>query len=85
MQVCRNCHLTGVAGAPAVTDAAAWQQRQQKGKPALYQSAISGIPANNGWSMPPRGGVAHLSDRQVKMAVDYMLAAQGHIAATNTQ
>ena len=25
IQVCRNCHLTGVAGAPALRDYAAWQ------------------------------------------------------------
>jgi cytochrome c5 len=80
MQVCRNCHLTGVAGAPAITDATAWQPRLVKGKATLYQNAINGIPQASGWSMPPRGGEARLSDEQVRRAVDYMLAAQAKVA-----
>ena len=80
MQVCRNCHLTGVAGAPAVGNHVAWQQRLEKGKDTLYQSALNGIPGQNGWSMPPRGGMERLSDQQVQRAVDYMLAAQAELA-----
>ena len=83
MQVCRNCHLTGVAGAPAIDDAEAWQPRLAKGKSTLYQNAISGIPQGQGWSMPPKGGVDRLSDAEVRRAVDYMLAAQAEIAATS--
>ena len=80
MQVCRNCHLNGVAGAPAVSDAAAWQQRMAKGRQALYNSAINGISTGKGWSMPPRGGVERLTDVEVRQAVDYMLAAQAALA-----
>lgn len=80
MQVCRNCHLTGVAGAPAVSDAEAWQDRLGKGRQALYRNAINGIPTAGGWSMPPRGGMDRLSDDDVRRAVDYMLAAQAAIA-----
>ena len=76
MQVCRNCHLTSVAGAPAIGDAAAWAERQRKGIDALYASALQGIADNNGsWRMPPRGGNDTLSDEQVRRAIDYMLAA----------
>ena len=76
MQVCRNCHLTGVAGAPAIGDSAAWAERQQKGIDALYASALQGIADVNGsWRMPPRGGNDTLPDEQVRRAVDYMLAA----------
>ena len=85
MQVCRNCHLTGVAGAPAVNDPAAWQQRLAKGEETLYRNAISGIPNVSGWTMPPRGGVDRLSDTDVRLAVDYMLAAQAEIAARDRQ
>ena len=76
MQVCRNCHLTGVAGAPAIGDSAAWAERQRKGIDALYASALQGIADDNGnWRMPPRGGNDTLSDEQIRRAIDYMLAA----------
>ena len=52
-----------------------------KGKAELYRSAINGIPNEHGWSMPPRGGVDRLSDVQVRLAVDYMLAVQARIDA----
>ena len=80
-QVCRNCHLTGVAGAPSIRDVEAWQQRLVKGKAELYRSAINGIPNEHGWSMPPKGGVDRLTDVQVRLAVDYMLAAQARMDA----
>jgi len=73
--------LTGVAGAPAVNDPAAWQQRLAKGKETLYRNAISGIANESGWTMPPRGGVDRLPDTDVQLAVDYMLAANAAIAA----
>ncbi len=78
MQTCRNCHLLGVSGAPAVTDYAAWSPRLEKGKPALYASALNGRTGPSGNQMPPRGGNAQLSDQQVKRAVDYMVAAVEH-------
>lgn len=75
MQVCRNCHLMGVAGAPAVADHEAWEHRLSKGADALYQNAIDGIRSGEGWSMPPRGGSDSLSDNDVRLAVDYTIAA----------
>lgn len=74
-QTCRNCHLTGVAGAPALSDYAAWEARIAKGREALYASALNGIPEGAGWRMPPRGGNAALTDEQVRRAVDFTLAA----------
>jgi len=81
MQVCRNCHLNGVAGAPAVSDAAAWTERLSKGRPALYRNAIEGIQTEQGWTMPPRGGNERLTDEDIRQAVDYMLAAQAEMSA----
>jgi len=75
MRVCRNCHLMGVAGAPAIGDDAAWKPRTAKGTAALYSSAIRGVQGETGWSMPPRGGNDALSDNEVRLAVDFMLAA----------
>jgi cytochrome c5 len=75
MQVCRNCHLMGVAGAPAISDYPAWQTRLAADRKDLYQSAIRGIGEEGSWSMPPRGGNDALSDADVRRAVDFMLAA----------
>jgi len=76
MGTCRNCHLLGVSGAPAVTDYAAWAPRIEKGKAALYHSAFNGIKDPEGhFRMPPRGGNPQLKDEQVRQAVDYMVAS----------
>ena len=79
MQVCRNCHLMGVAGAPALSDYAAWQSRLARDRQSLYENAINGIPGDSGWRMPPRGGSDALSDGDVERAVDFMLAAVQHL------
>jgi cytochrome c5 len=76
MGTCRNCHLLGISGAPAVTNYSAWAPRIEKGKPALYHSALNGIKGDDGkFRMPPHGGNSRLSDEQVRMAVDYMVAS----------
>lgn len=81
MGTCRNCHLLGVSGAPAVTDSAAWAPRIEKGKSALYLSALNGVKGSDGkFRMPPRGGNAQLKDEQVRQAVDYMVAAVQRLA-----
>jgi len=73
---CRACHLRGVAGAPAVTDFPEWERRIAKGKEALYQSALNGIKGPDGaYRMPPQGGNPRLSEEQVRLAVDYKVAA----------
>jgi cytochrome c5 len=81
MGTCRNCHLLGISEAPAVSDYAAWQPRMEKGLSALYRSALSGVKGSDGaFRMPPRGGNPQLKDEQVKLAVDYMVAAVKRLA-----
>lgn len=75
MTTCRNCHLTGVAGAPALADYAAWAPRIARGRDALYASVLNGIGDGASWRMPPKGGNPALSEQQVRQAVDYTLAA----------
>jgi len=75
MRVCRNCHLMGVAGAPAISDYSAWQPRLARERASLYRSAIRGIGEEGAWSMPPRGGNDALTDNDMRRAVDFMLAA----------
>jgi len=67
--VCGACHNTGAAGAPKIDDKAAWAPRVAQGKEVLYKSAIGGKNA-----MPAKGGVADLSDAEIKGTVDYILS-----------
>lgn len=71
---CAACHTSDIAGAPQVTDAAAWAPRLRQNKNVLYQHALEGLHGEMGTEMPPRGGNSELSDEQVKSAVDYMVA-----------
>jgi len=68
---CGACHDAGLAGAPKLGDKAAWAPRVKQGKEALYKIALLGKP---GTAMMPKGGVAKLSDAEVKAVVDLMLA-----------
>ena len=74
MGTCEACHANDVAGAPLVTNKAAWQPRLAKGRDALYKSALGGLTGPKGTQMPPRGGNDKLTDEQVRSAVDYMMA-----------
>ena len=65
---CAVCHAAGVAGAPKLEDAAAWEPRIAQGDDVLYEHAINGFNA-----MPAKGGNTSLSDDAVKAAVDYMI------------
>jgi len=69
-QACGNCHNEGLNGAPKVGDWAAWKPRIEKGLNALYESAITGHGG-----MPARGGMAKLTDAEIKRAIEYMFNA----------
>jgi cytochrome c5 len=69
---CMACHATGVAGAPKVGDPTVWVDRIAQGAEMLYEHAIVGYQGTAGF-MPPKGGFAHLSDDDIKLAVDYMV------------
>jgi len=71
---CKNCHATGVADAPPVTDKDAWKPRLAKGKAVLQQHAVNGFFGPQSTMMPPRGGNDKLTDEEVRAAVDYMIA-----------
>ena len=78
LDTCQVCHTSDIAGAPHVTDSAAWAPRLAKGKDVLYQHALEGFHGPLGTEMPPRGGNAQLTDEQVRAAVDYMVALVQH-------
>jgi cytochrome c5 len=64
---CNDCHATGKDGAPKVGDAKAWVGRAKDGFDSLVRSAIHGHGG-----MPARGGMADLSDAEMRDAVAYM-------------
>lgn len=66
---CKNCHETGVIGAPMLSDKTSWESRIAQGETVLIQHAIKGFNA-----MPPRGGHADLTDNDIKKTIHYMIS-----------
>jgi len=64
---CSKCHGTGVNGAPKIGDKDAWIRRASLGFDSVVRSAINGHGA-----MPARGGMADLTDAEMRAAVTYM-------------
>jgi cytochrome c5 len=64
---CVKCHLKGEDGAPKIGDRAAWIARGTNGFDPLVRSAIAGHGG-----MPARGGMANLTDSELRSAVTYM-------------
>ena len=64
---CAKCHQTGEGGAPKIGDKAAWIPHLKVGLNAVVRSAITGHGG-----MPARGGLADLTDEEMRSAVIYM-------------
>ena len=64
---CAKCHGSGLNGAPRIDDRAAWAPRMSNGVDATVRSAIRGHGA-----MPARGGMADLTDTELRAAILYM-------------
>lgn len=69
---CQECHASGKSGAPVMGDVEAWKPRLKGGVEPLVKSAIGGHNA-----MPARGGMADLSDAEMKSAVNYLVGQIG--------
>jgi cytochrome c5 len=69
---CAKCHETGVFGAPKIGDRKAWILRLRKGLDYLVRSAINGHGP-----MPPRGGMADLTDLELRAAILHMFNPAG--------
>ena len=67
---CSKCHEAGKGGAPRIGDRNAWIPRLKDGLDNTVRSAINGHGG-----MPARGGVADLTDREVRGAIIYMFQA----------
>jgi cytochrome c5 len=69
---CQKCHATGVDGAPKIDDRQAWIPRMKGGLNATVRSAARGHG-----KMPARGGVADLTDNELRAAILYMFYPAG--------
>lgn len=69
---CAKCHETGVFGAPRIGDRMAWILRLRRGLDYLVRSAINGHGP-----MPPRGGMADLTDIELRAAILHMFNPAG--------
>jgi cytochrome c5 len=72
---CNVCHDSGAGNAPRLTNRDDWAPRWQRGRAAMHDGGIKGVPNS---AMGPKGGFANLSDDDVKAAVDYILARTGY-------
>jgi len=68
-QFCGTCHNAGVAGAPVLGEAAAWESRLAKGMDTLWDHTLNGFNA-----MPAKGTCMGCSDEELRSALDYMVA-----------
>ena len=65
---CSKCHQDGVGGAPRIGHREDWIPRMKEGLDSVVRSAINGHGG-----MPARGGMANLTDAELRSAVVYML------------
>ena len=64
---CFKCHETGKGGAPKIGDRDAWVPRLKEGLDNTVRSAMKGHGG-----MPARGGLADLTDSELRSAVIYL-------------
>jgi cytochrome c5 len=64
---CSKCHEAGKSGAPKIGDRDAWIPRLKDGLDNTVRSAINGHGG-----MPARGGLANLTDTEMRSAVIYL-------------
>jgi cytochrome c5 len=64
---CSKCHEKGLHNAPKIGDRKAWIPRMKNGLDVLVRSAINGHGR-----MPARGGLANLTDAEIRDAITFM-------------
>ncbi len=75
-KICIACHMTGVAGAAALTDNVRWSESSAKGLEALRGIVLNGNEGKYG-VMSPRGTCTDCSDEDLFDALGYMLHEAG--------
>lgn len=71
--LCHSCHDTGAGGSPKLSDKGIWVPRLAAGLATLQRHAIEGYTGSAG-VMPARGGNPSLTDEQVNVTVEWMVA-----------
>ena len=66
----KSCAVCHAALSPKLGDKVAWEPRLKQGNDALVAAVVKGKG-----TMPAKGGNASLSEADIKVAVDYMVAA----------
>ena len=69
---CTMCHATGLNAAPMYGNRQVWGKIVKTGRDTVYSYAINGLRG-----MPARGGIASLTDDEVKAAVDFLVGGSG--------
>ena len=69
---CAGCHASGVLNAPKFGDEQDWSKREQQGLQVLLTHAIKGYK-----NMPAKGGNPTIKDKEIEIAIKYMLANSG--------
>ena len=77
---CIACHMTGVAGAAALTDTPRWEENASKGITVLTKSAMEGYTGKYG-VMPEKGTCMDCSEQDMYDAISYMMNEAGVKAA----
>jgi len=75
-KACVACHMTGIAGAAAITDKARWTKVASKGLDVLAKNALNGYTGDFG-VMPAKGACADCSDTDIFDATAYILHEAG--------
>ncbi len=75
-KVCIACHMTGVAGAAALTDKTRWDESAAKGLDVLRGIVINGNEGVYG-VMSPRGTCTDCTDEDLYDALGFMLKEAG--------
>ncbi|HEX8012300.1 MAG TPA: c-type cytochrome [Casimicrobiaceae bacterium] len=65
----KSCAVCHASLSPKLGDKAAWAPRLKQGDDALVAAVVKGKGA-----MPPKGGNASLSEKDIKEAVEYMVS-----------
>jgi len=75
-KACIACHMTGVAGAAALSDKPRWEENAAKGMATLTQSALSGYTGKYG-VMPEKGTCMDCTEQDMFDAISYMMDKAG--------
>jgi len=68
LTTCSTCHSQGVVGVPQISRREDWTERLQQPRKALRQHVIDGLN-----DMPERGLCDDCTDKEINMAVDFMV------------